>query len=86
MGPTDFHEVLLRWLLYLYWFEQMDWPERKLYVAQLSKLLVEYRCREISYQRAAISLHPIVRAEELLGALFTPWSLLAQRFSRMINL
>jgi hypothetical protein len=40
------------------------------FVNQLSRTLYEYRCRESSYRRATISLHPIVRAEESLGALF----------------
>lgn len=77
---------IIRIELPLRWFELMGWPQRQNYVAQLSKLFVEYRCREASYKRAAISLHPIVRSEELLGALFTPWTMLARRFYRMTGL
>jgi hypothetical protein len=80
------HHGIIRVELPLKWFELIDWPERKHYVTQLSQLLIEYRCREASYQRSAISLHPIVRAEELLGALFTPWAMLARRFYRMTGL
>src|SRR5438034_6423178 len=39
------------------------------HVNRLSLLLLAYRCRERSYGRQPVSLHPIVRAEDLLGAL-----------------
>ena len=65
------------------WFETNDaWP----HIDRLSRMVREYRCREGSYGRAPVSLHPIVRAEELLGALFTPHSVLAGRFYRMAHL
>lgn len=53
------------------WFEargRYDWD----FVDQLSRTIYEYRCRERSYDRAAVSLHPIVRSEESLGSLFAP--------------
>jgi len=53
------------------------------YVARLSRFLYEYRCRDTGYDRMPVSLHPIVRAERLLGAIFTPASLLRQRFYRL---
>jgi len=56
------------------------------YVDRLSLVLYAYRCRERSYGRADISLHPIVRAEQTLGALFHPLSLLTSRFYRMTQL
>jgi hypothetical protein len=66
------------------WFEARgrDWP----FIDRLSRLLCEYRCRERSYARAPVSLHPIVRAEESLGALFTQRSMLAHRFYRLTGL
>jgi hypothetical protein len=66
------------------WFEARgkDWD----FVDQFSRLLCEYRCRERSYARAAVSLHPIVRAEESLGALFHPRTMLAHRFYRLTHL
>lgn len=50
------------------------------YVNRLSALLYAYRCQTASYSRAAISLQPIVRAEESLGSLFSPLRLLTRRF------
>ena len=52
------------------------------FIDHLTLLLREYRCRDEGYGRAPVSLHPIVRAEQLLGALFTPHSTLARRFYR----
>jgi len=56
------------------------------FINQLSRTLYEYRCRESSYRRAAISLHPIVRAEESLGALFGPRQQLKNNFYRLTGL
>lgn len=68
------------------WFEarggERDWN----FVDRLSRTLYEYRCRERSYARAAVSLHPIVRAEQTLGALFSPPSAMASRFYRLTSL
>ncbi|MEA5573848.1 DNA double-strand break repair nuclease NurA [Calothrix sp. UHCC 0171] len=53
----------------LEWFEKRkrDWD----FINLLSRTIYEYRCREKSYKRAPISLHPIVRAEEKLGLCFS---------------
>ena len=60
--------------------------EGRRYVDCLSRLLFEYRCADASYNRAAISLEPIVCAEQRLGALFlSPQELLA-RFYRLCAL
>lgn len=56
------------------------------FIDTLTMLLREYRCRDETYGRAPISLQPIVRAEQLLGALFTPHAALARRFYRSQNL
>jgi hypothetical protein len=66
------------------WFEARgrDWD----FVNRLSRTIYEYRSRERSYGRAAVSLHPIVRAEESLGALFDPITSLTQRFYRLTGL
>lgn len=68
------------------WFEDRSWPERLAYVGHLSHLLHAYRCRDAAYARAAVSLHPIVRGERLLGALFTPTERLTNRFYHLTNL
>jgi hypothetical protein len=67
------------------WFEKhhkRNWD----FVDKLSQTIYQYRCRERSYGRAAISLHPIVRAEESLGSLFQPLSILSNRFYRLTQL
>lgn len=67
------------------WFEnyhKFDWD----FVNKLSQTIYEYRCRERSYDRAAVSLHPIVRGEESLGSLFDPLSILTHRFYRLTEL
>ncbi len=56
------------------------------FVDRLSRTLCEYRCRERDYPRAAVSLQPIVRAEQTLGALFSPPSAVASRFYRLTSL
>ncbi len=50
------------------------------YVTCLSRLLCDYRSRSSTYARAAVSLEPIVRAEDLLKALFTAPNRLAAGF------
>lgn len=66
------------------WFlnQHLDWD----FSNRLSKVLLEYRCRQKSYSRADVSLHPIVRAEESLGSLFHPESSLYQRFYRVTDI
>jgi hypothetical protein len=53
---------------------------------RLSQTIFLLRCRERSYGRAAVSLHPIVRAEESLAALFMPTGVLTSRFFRLTGL
>jgi len=67
-------------------FEALAKSEQISYVTQLSRLLSTYRCRDKDYSRAAVSLHPIVRGERLLSALFTPSNRLIQHFYRLTNL
>lgn len=57
-----------------------------LYLDKLSYTLFEYRCRQKSYGRAPVSLEPIVRAEQTLGALLCPMSRLTNSFYRITNL
>lgn len=68
----------------LQWFEARgrDWD----FINRLSRTIFEYRCRERSYGRAAVSLHPIVRAEESLAALFSAPGVLITRFYRLTGL
>jgi len=70
----------------LRWFELLAPGDRLRYVTLLSRTLCEYRSRDSQYARAPVSLHPIVRAETLLGALFTPRGVLTNRFYRLTNL
>jgi hypothetical protein len=65
------------------WFEARGPDKDWAFVDRLSRTLYEYRCRELSYARAAVSLHPIVRAERTLGALFSPSGARASRFYRL---
>lgn len=66
------------------WFENNQ-PDLS-FVDRLSSTIYQYRCREASYSRAPVSLHPIVRAEESLGALLSPTSALTNRFYHLTNL
>jgi hypothetical protein len=61
-------------------------PSGSDFINQLSRTLYEYRCREADYERAAVSLHPIVRAESSLRALFSPGGMLRSRFYRLTGL
>jgi hypothetical protein len=47
---------------------------------RLGGLMAYFRCRDNTYGRAAISLHPIVRAEESLGSLFASADMLVAQF------
>ncbi len=51
-----------------------------------SQTICEYRCRDQQYSRAPVSIHPIQRAEESLGALFTQSECLINHFYRLANL
>lgn len=70
----------------LRWFEHLSASDGITYVNRLSHLLCEYRSHNASYPRAPVSVHPIIRAEQLLGALFTPTAMLVQRFYRLTQL
>lgn len=59
-----------------------DWA----YLDRVSKLVCDYRCRDAGYGRAAVSIHPIQRAEESLGALFTQGDTLISRFYHLTGL
>ena len=56
------------------------------YLDYLSNIVYAYRCRGTDYKRAPISIYPVQRAEESLGALFAPLETLVQRFYRYTNL
>lgn len=59
-----------------------DWG----YLNRLSHLICEYRCRDQEYSRAPVSIHPIQRAEESLGSLFSQGETLIQRFYHLTHL
>jgi hypothetical protein len=56
------------------------------YLNRLSSSLFHLRCRQSVYRRAPVSLEPIVRAEESLKSLFSPASMLVQRFYHLTGL
>lgn len=56
------------------------------HIDRLSQALIQMRCRLGSYRRGPVSLAPIVRAEEVLRALFSPTGYLAQHFYRLTGL
>ncbi len=61
------------------------WPtthEQTAFVNRLSRWLIDARCRQESYARMPVSLEPIVRAEESLKSLLTPFGVLKNRFLR----
>jgi hypothetical protein len=66
------------------WIQFQRWPEpsRTGFVNRLSRWLIDARCRQRSYARMAVSLEPIVRAEDSLKSLFTPFGVLRNRFLR----
>jgi hypothetical protein len=74
------------------WFAAKEYGETEInaagkdFVNQLTRTIYEYRCRQQSYRRMNISLDPIVRAEESLGALFCPPNYLKNQFYRLTNL
>jgi hypothetical protein len=56
------------------------------HIDRLSHALIQMRCRSGSYRRGPVSLAPIVRAEEVLRALFSPAGYLSQHFYRLTGL
>jgi hypothetical protein len=69
----------------LRWFEEQRQRDFGV-LDRLSQTLYRYRCLQRSYARAPVSLHPIVRGEASLGALFTPFGALKSRFYRLNGL
>jgi hypothetical protein len=56
------------------------------FINRLSRWLIDARCRAESYARMPVSLEPIVRAEEGLKPLLTPFPVLANRLYRSAGL
>ncbi|MDD5368543.1 MAG: hypothetical protein PHQ40_05625 [Anaerolineaceae bacterium] len=81
MSPTSGY---VRVEVTLDWFKKqgLGWD----FADQLSRAIFEYRCRQKSYSRAAVSLEPIVFAEESLSSVFEPESLIDQRFFRLLGI
>lgn len=59
-----------------------DWS----FLDRLSRIVLDSRSRDTGYERAAVSIHPIQRAEQLLGALFSEADTLIQRFYHLTGL
>ena len=57
-------------------------PQDFSFVNRLSRWLIDARCRTSSYARMPVSLEPIVRAEDALKPLFTPFPVLVNRLYR----
>lgn len=74
------------------WFANKGYGETEVntagkeFINQLTRTIYEYRCRQKSYRRMKISLEPIVRAEQSLGALFCPPNYLKNQFYRLTEL
>ena len=74
------------------WFVNKGYGETEInaagkdFINQLTRTIYEYRCRQRDYRRMKISLEPIVRAEESLGALFCPPNYLKNKFYRLTEL
>lgn len=74
------------------WFANKGYGETEInaagreFINQLTRTIYEYRCRQKNYRRMKISLEPIVRAEESLGALFCPPNYLKNKFYRLTEL
>lgn len=68
------------------WAQFADrWPARPAqtgFADRLSRWLIDARCRQQSYGRMSISLEPVVRAEDSLKSLLTPFGVLRNRFLR----
>lgn len=64
------------------WVQFERGADRIGFVNRLSRWLIDARCRQESYGRMPVSLEPIVRAEESLKPLFTPFPVLANRLYR----
>jgi hypothetical protein len=74
-GPADgFIRVEVPWVQ----FEKFK--DHRGFVDRLSRWLIDARCRQASYARMGVSLEPIVRAEDSLKAMFTPFGVLRHRF------
>jgi hypothetical protein len=54
--------------------------EEREYIDRLSQTLCDYRTRDESYGRAAVTIYPIQRAEQSLGSLFTETEALVGQF------
>ncbi|MFQ5568235.1 MAG: hypothetical protein ACE5G0_01085 [Rhodothermales bacterium] len=82
-GPTPNYGIV-RVEVSQKWFERHK--DRVAFADCLSMVLCHARCRQESYGRAAISLHPIVRAESSLGACFHDHGRLTSQFCRLAGL
>jgi hypothetical protein len=56
------------------------------HISRVSRVIREYRCRDESYARAPISIHPIKRAEDSLRAMMGNAETLANRFYYLTKL
>lgn len=78
------HAGLIRIEVARVFFEQQQ--DGTDFANKLSHICCRYRSRSHTYDRAACSLHPIVRAEESLGACFCNPAHLISRFCHQFNL
>jgi hypothetical protein len=67
------------------WFDGVNGTEWA-FIDRLSRLLVSMRTRDEEYGRAAVTIAPILRAEEALGSVFIDDRTLTSRFYRLAGI
>jgi hypothetical protein len=67
------------------YFERMVTEDAD-YVDRLAVTLHAHRTRRAEYGRAAVTLDPVLRAEESLGALFSPMQQIQSQYYRLTRM
>ena len=67
-------------------FFRLQLQQDSTYIDALSRMVCAYRCKDKSYERASVSLYPIQRAEEILGATMTGGDQIVSRFYNLTQL
>ena len=85
---SGYVRVEVAWLWFVAQFGDGDAisPAGISHVDALSQLIYNYRCGDATYGRAAISLEPIVQAEQKMKALLLPPGPLLSQFYRVCDL
>ncbi len=85
---SGYVRVEIAWLWFAAQFGESDTisPAGTSHIDALSQLIYNYRCGDATYGRAAISLEPIVQAEQKMKALLLPSGPLLSQFYRVCGL